>query len=271
MSRPFVTTAELEAALSERYRDEQAERYGQSPADVLLFEVPSPRTGQRSVDALCVRGWASRGYEVLGFEIKAGRSDWLRELKQPEKADPWIRRCHRWYVVAPTGLVRKDELPKGWGLLQLRADGKLVVAQRASLREPAPLSYPLLARLLRSAVKQSNERVAVLHREIETEAEKRAIKIASRSNTAEARVRRAYKAIRANLRRFEAETGLLIGNEFEHGLGLDRLVAAVKWARAHRRASKETDQLRRVAARLTKAADEWDADPLLGEEKGGDR
>ena len=53
----------------------------------------------RHADAIVVSLWKSRGLEIMGFETKVSRSDWLKELKQPEKADEISKYCHRWYLV----------------------------------------------------------------------------------------------------------------------------------------------------------------------------
>ncbi len=74
----------------------------ESPAWNTFFEVPNS-TGfakSRTADAVAVCTWPSRGMEIHGIEIKSYRSDWLRELKQPEKSEPVQRFCDRWWVVA---------------------------------------------------------------------------------------------------------------------------------------------------------------------------
>ena len=65
------------------------------------------------VDAVAMGIWPSTGYEVHGFEIKTNRSDFLRELKQPEKsrARDYV---NRWWIVAPFGCIDKRELPEDW-------------------------------------------------------------------------------------------------------------------------------------------------------------
>lgn len=44
----------------------------------------------RSADGIAMSLWPSRGLGIDGIEIKSYRSDWLRELKHPEKADQTI-------------------------------------------------------------------------------------------------------------------------------------------------------------------------------------
>ena len=71
--------------------------YFAGPAWAVLHEVPNA-TGAgkvRTADAIAISLWPSRGLEIHGLEIKVSRSDWRRELKQPEKSVPIQRYCHR--------------------------------------------------------------------------------------------------------------------------------------------------------------------------------
>ena len=50
--------------------------------------------GQRYADAITMCLWPSQGLEIIGFEIKVARSDWLNELKEAMKsADHMVTRC----------------------------------------------------------------------------------------------------------------------------------------------------------------------------------
>lgn len=117
---------------------------------VLCFEVAGFRDGVRYADAIGVNLWASKSYEVHGFEVKATRSDWLRELREGGKSDYFFCRTHRWYVVAWTGIVLKTELPKGWGLLEWNGS-TLVQKVPAALREDVQIEHEFLAALIRRA------------------------------------------------------------------------------------------------------------------------
>lgn len=118
----------------------------------------------RRVDALAVSFWASDNHAVTGFEIKVSRGDWLQELKQPDKAQRFIPYCTQWYVVAPVGVVEKSELPKGWGLITVKASRTrkgqeldLCVFTRSARRCKTPEAVPpmLWATMLRQALKVS--------------------------------------------------------------------------------------------------------------------
>lgn len=48
-------------------------------------------------DAIAMQTWPSKGLRVIGFEVKASRSDWLKELDKPSKNAEWQEACHEWY------------------------------------------------------------------------------------------------------------------------------------------------------------------------------
>lgn len=103
----------------------------------------------RRCDFMALSCWPSDQYIVVGVEIKVLRADWLRELKTAHKQEAIGQFCDEWYVAAPKDLVKKEELPTGWGLLE--SDGKLLrVAVRATRQAAAPWSAPFRASLLRS-------------------------------------------------------------------------------------------------------------------------
>jgi hypothetical protein len=73
------TAAEVRAALMNRYC---------APEWATFFEVANSTGGGavRSADAVAMSLYPSRGLRLHGFEIKVSRSDWLHELKQPDKS-----------------------------------------------------------------------------------------------------------------------------------------------------------------------------------------
>lgn len=96
-----------------------------------LDEVPF--VGGRRVDALFVGCWPGTGYKRHAVEVKVSRSDWLRELRDGGKRAPAERVCHHTWVAAPSGLVKAEELPEGWGLLEL-AETQLRATRHAAER-----------------------------------------------------------------------------------------------------------------------------------------
>lgn len=127
-----------------------------------LFPLPSyallPGVGDatgfgkvRTADALIMSCWPSRGLDLIGVEVKVSRSDWLRELKDPAKAESVCRYCDRWYIAAgEAGIVRDGEIPPTWGLIEPKGD-KLAISVQAPELSPEPMKKSFLASILRTA------------------------------------------------------------------------------------------------------------------------
>lgn len=130
-------------------------RYTAAPGAVTewaFFEQVRANAGagaERTADAVAMNLWESRGLAVHGFEVKVSRSDWQREIRQPEKAEPLIQRVDFWWlVVGDPAIVRDGELPEGWGLMVPRG-GKLVATVQPTKREGARIDRGFVASLLR--------------------------------------------------------------------------------------------------------------------------
>ncbi|MDJ0467035.1 hypothetical protein [Streptomyces sp. H27-C3] len=96
------------------------------PGAVFLTEVTAPGRSTRRADAVHIATWASRGGgEIDVCEIKTQRADWLREMRDPGKAEAWWPHSSRFWLVVPnTGVARPEELPPGWGLLVPRKSAR---------------------------------------------------------------------------------------------------------------------------------------------------
>lgn len=106
---------------------------------------------RRTADAVAMNCWVSRGLVIHGFEFKSNRSDWLQELKRPEKQDQSIYPfCHRWWlVVGDPQIVKDGELPDTWGLMVPHKQGLKVKVKAPKLAPRAP-TRGFIASVLRS-------------------------------------------------------------------------------------------------------------------------
>ncbi|MBD3674370.1 MAG: hypothetical protein HUJ26_12670 [Planctomycetaceae bacterium] len=133
----------------------------QLPQYALIEEVPNGTSTNktRSCDALAMGCWKSSGIELNGFEIKVNRSDWTKELNDPGKAEAFARYCHRWWIVAAPGIVKLEELPAEWGLMEpaRNGNGLSVRSQATKHRDPEPIPFRFLASLLRKAVEAGED------------------------------------------------------------------------------------------------------------------
>lgn len=53
--------------------------------------------------------------ETMGIEIKVSRQDFLSDKKWRE----YLPYCSRFYFIAPVGIIKKEELPKDIGLIEV--------------------------------------------------------------------------------------------------------------------------------------------------------
>jgi len=109
-------------------------------------------SASRSADALAVGLYQSRGQLIIGFEQKLSRSDWMRELRDADKAEPICQYTDHWNIVVPeVGIVHLDELPPTWGLIV--ASGQRLKTIRTAPRLPAkPVSRNFMASIIKRAV-----------------------------------------------------------------------------------------------------------------------
>jgi len=143
-----------EASILGLLRERHAAKRGNGPEWAYVEKVRDAAgfDAKRTADALALSLWQSRGCELHGFEVKVSRGDWRRELADPAKADGWCAIVDRWWIVAPRGVVPRDELPSTWGLLETGARGLTVTVQAPLLRETRlPLERNLLVPVLRAA------------------------------------------------------------------------------------------------------------------------
>lgn len=149
------TETALFNALEERHADRR---------QFALFRNVANGTGgkcERYADAIGMSLWPSKGLHVHGFEIKVSRSDWRREVDQPEKSAAFERYCHFWWIVAPEGVVPLDEAKSTWGLLEAREGKPLRIRRQATLNPTPELNHEILASILRRAGEASADKAAL--------------------------------------------------------------------------------------------------------------
>lgn len=123
------------------------------PQYALLFEVASGmgKTMNGYADAIAMGLFPSRGLDIEGFEIKTDRRDWLRELKDPAKAENVGKFCDRWWLVtSEEGIARPEEVPAGWGLYVLSSK-RLEVVKRPKKLKAIPPDRTFIGAMLRRA------------------------------------------------------------------------------------------------------------------------
>lgn len=150
-----MTTPELNERLHQHFISEKDQLDLAGAGAVYLTEVTAPGHSGRRADAVHIGLWHSRGAGTVEVcELKVSRADWLKELKEPKKAEAWWPYCHHFWLVVPReGIVKDGELPKGWGLMMPSPRGrrfKVVVKPEERKPEDFRLTVPLMVTLLKN-------------------------------------------------------------------------------------------------------------------------
>lgn len=92
----------------------------------VYFSQLRSRTGARAartIDAYAMHVWPSK-FRAISYEIKVDRSDFMAELDDFTKRDPFLENSTEFYYVVPHGLVKPSEVPKQTGLMWAQAGEK---------------------------------------------------------------------------------------------------------------------------------------------------
>lgn len=84
-------------------------------------------------------GWWGGGHSIL-VECKVSRSDYLRDQKKWQRHPAASSMGSQRYYMTPPGLLSPDELPEGWGLLEVHSRSVRVVKE-APIRVLEPGGY----------------------------------------------------------------------------------------------------------------------------------
>lgn len=102
----------------------------------------------RLIDFYAFNLYPSKRHLKIAYEIKVSRADFALELSNPVKREPAEALADECYFVVPSGLIRPDETPEGWGLVEVVANG-LRVVKRAQQRNVASLPIAFVASIAR--------------------------------------------------------------------------------------------------------------------------
>lgn len=175
-----------------------------------FMEEVAPRTGGGTgyADAVAVNLWSSRGHAVHGFEFKISRSDWLRELKQPAKAEGVYAFCDFWWLVAPKDVLKEGELPVSWGFIEA-SETRLVLKKDAPKLDPKPITRSFFASLVRRGLEAIDDKVADRCKELNESVDKRVHEEVEREVAYRTRH---HKSLEEQVAKFVEETGLSLND-----------------------------------------------------------
>lgn len=114
---------------------------------------------------------------IIGYEIKVSRSDFLGD----NKWHLYLQYCNEFFFVVPKGLIRKDELPDGVGLIYYDPEAKQVLrtvkkAQYRQIDEPVGVyKYLIFSRLDEDRIPFYEDRAEYAKDYLEDRARKKAV------------------------------------------------------------------------------------------------
>lgn len=250
---PAVRGADMLAALTNHYRKPGEEFSG----EILIAEPQSP-SGQRRCDLLRVGMWQSRGLGIDVHEIKVSRSDWLRELDDPAKAEAWWPYCNRFWITTPPGIVAVNELPEGWGLMELPRSGRRFKVKVPAASKDPKLTVRLLIELLRRSDNARLDQIRSMRSQHEVEIER--VRRERQDKAAEARIPYPLSQRLNFLERIEQALGMpldQLGGWPKHPpskLTPEELAAFLVDVREHVSAQRRADDVRRAGEHLRQTA-----------------
>jgi hypothetical protein len=209
----------------------------------------------RFADAIIMSLWPSRGLEIIGVEIKVSRSDWLRELQQPEKADPLFAYCDCWYLaVSDRTIIHPGELPRGWGLLAPAKEDKLACVTAAVPQKKPKFDREFLAAVLRRVTEQISPE-ALMEKAGRDCFERGAKHGVEQQMAATQHVQDQLQKLRDEVWQFQKASGVIITNQWNLG-DIGAAVASVRtgaYTNGLRRLERLANDARQLAVDLEEA------------------
>lgn len=104
---------------------------------------------EQRFDAWAINLYPSKQFLRIAYEIKVSRSDFLREIKHPEKRTQALQLSNQFYFVAPVGLIKPSELPPEAGLIEVKDEWESRMKVRAPMREAEGPTWQFFASIAR--------------------------------------------------------------------------------------------------------------------------
>jgi hypothetical protein len=194
----------------------------------LVFSEVGNRPGlymNRRADALALGVWAGKKYEAHYYEFKISRSDLVRELKDPSKAEGVGKYCTYWWlVVSDESVIRDVLIPDMWGILIPITRGNqrmLTVHRKAKKLTPKKFDHLFAVSLIRNMAKRwksdaDYERV-IAERDAALEKRELAPTPTERDKDNEIHdLKRRIKDMEDGIKAFEESTGVNLGSGKAH-------------------------------------------------------
>lgn len=168
----------------------------------------------RSADYIVMSLWPSRGLELSGIELKSFRSDWLSELKNPEKAENIYKYCDTFWLLTTDDTIAKiEEIPITWGWMCIKGS-RIIVKKEAPKLTPQPITRNFLAAMLKRAESKSGFiRVSEIQDKIDTSVQN----TNDINKKALERTQSELKSLTEKVKTFSKESGIDFHNAYTWG------------------------------------------------------
>lgn len=219
-------------------------------------------SANRHLDAIAMSLYPSRGLEIHGIEVKVSKHDWIRELREPDKAEEVASRCDRFFVAAPLNVVDLFTMPPAWGLLVIDDKGKVSVAKKADKTPAKALDRGFVAAILRRVAELPSPSLT-MQTEFRRQARDEARKDHDREvEYATSALRLELESLRDRVATFESASGIQItrapsDDRWGFPTGEDIGKAVLYVARGGpAKVLREIETIERTLARITEHVDE---------------
>lgn len=169
----------------------------------------------RSADFMAMGLWPSRGLSLHCIEQKSFRSDWLSELKKPEKQENHFKYSDFFWLLTTDDTVAKaEEIPASWGWLMVKGE-KIFTMKEAPKLSPLPLNRQFIAAML----KRASNRTGFVHiDQIQERIDKERQQAIDGTKSEKEWMVREYVKLKKEVDDFEKSSGLKLfsGWEFRH-------------------------------------------------------
>lgn len=103
--------------------------YLRHPEDLFIPQCKINHWGSGIMD-----GYAITGDKFICYEIKVTRADYLSDIRAG-KWEKYLPYCNEMFFVCPHGMIKREEVPKGVGLIYISKNGDKTRIVKQSLRE----------------------------------------------------------------------------------------------------------------------------------------
>jgi len=153
--RRVITSSDVRLLLLKKYELDSGSmaRSTASHRHAMFFELNNGtgwHGGRNFLDAFLLDLWPSGSFTRRVFEIKVSRSDFLSEIKNPNKRKWGMEISNEfWFVCAPD-ICKPEEVPEACGLMVVTKKGdKLRVVKHPTYREARELKMPEMMAMTR--------------------------------------------------------------------------------------------------------------------------